>query len=57
MLKKHLMETVNGVRPKYDKYKIDEMAKEIGHTVLRKPPYHCELHPLELVWAQIKHHI
>jgi transposase len=49
MLKKHLMETVNRVRPKYDKYKIDEMAQEMSHTVLRLPPYHCELNPIELV--------
>jgi transposase len=54
MLKNHLMETVNRVRPKYDKYKIDEMEQEMGHTVLRLSPYHCELNPIELVWAQKK---
>jgi hypothetical protein len=40
MLKKHLMETVNRIRPKYDKYRINEMTKEMGHTVVLLPPYH-----------------
>jgi hypothetical protein len=53
MLKKHLIGTVYSIRPTYDKYRIDEM----GHTVVRLPPYHCELKPIEIVWAQIKHHI
>ena len=22
-----------------------------GHTVIRMPPYHCELNPMELAWA------
>lgn len=30
-----------------------EMAKH-GHRVLRLPPYHPELNPIELIWAQVK---
>ncbi|CAK1585278.1 unnamed protein product [Parnassius mnemosyne] len=30
------------------------MAAECGVTVLRLPPYHCELNPIELIWAQAK---
>jgi transposase len=26
-------------------------------TVLRLPPYHCELNPIELIWAQIKNEV
>jgi transposase len=33
------------------------MAKAMRHSVLRLPPYHCELNPIELVWAQIKHNV
>lgn len=33
------------------------MAAEHGVTVLRLPPYHCELNPIELVWAQVKVHV
>lgn len=57
MLKKHLLAVVGTLRPLYDKYVIDEMAKEKGHIVLRLPPYHCELNPIELVWAKIKGHV
>lgn len=33
------------------------MAESAGHKVLRLPPYHCELNPIELVWAQVKGHV
>lgn len=36
------------------KYLIDEIAVANGHEVLRLPPYHCELNPIELIWAKIK---
>lgn len=35
-------------------YAIDEIAREAGHQILRLPPYHCHLNPIELIWAQIK---
>lgn len=57
MLKRDLLACVSQVKPQYDKNRIDELAKEGGHEVLRLPPYHCELNPIELVWAQIKHHV
>ncbi|XP_022831023.1 uncharacterized protein LOC111359655 [Spodoptera litura] len=43
-----------GVKTEYQSYVIDEMAKEVGVEVLRLPPYHCELNPIELVWADVK---
>jgi transposase len=57
LLKKDLKDIVDSERFKYDGYKIDDMAKTMGHSVLRLPPYHCELNPIELVWAQIKHNV
>lgn len=33
------------------------MAKNAGHTVLRLPPYHCELNPIELAWAMVKTYV
>jgi transposase len=33
------------------------MAKKEGHTVIRLPPYHCELNPIELVWSQVKGYV
>ena len=38
-------------------YTIDEIALEHGHMVLRLPPYHSELNPIELIWGQIKHFV
>nr|CAI5845458.1 unnamed protein product [Callosobruchus analis] len=39
---------------KFKRYGVDEIAKERKIKVLRLPPYHCELNPIELIWAQIK---
>ena len=35
-------------------YKVDEFLKRKGHEVLRLPPYHCELNPIELIWGDLK---
>jgi transposase len=34
--------------------KIDKIANLHGHEVLRTPVRHCELNPIELIWAQVK---
>lgn len=36
------------------KLRIDEMAKAEGRQVLRLPPYHCELNPIQLGWLRWK---
>lgn len=35
-------------------YALDELLGENGHTVVRLPPYHCDLNPIELIWAIAK---
>lgn len=35
-------------------YEIDELLSEFGHTVVRLPPYHCDLNPIELIWSLAK---
>lgn len=55
MLKKELLALVNTKKQEYAKYKIDDMAEKRQIIVLRTPPYHCELNPIELVWAQVKY--
>src|SRR5277367_6580138 len=47
----------NRANPHGGKYEIDEIAKAAGHKVLRLPPYHCELNPIEMAWAQVKGYI
>ncbi len=38
-------------------YAIDEMAKAHGHEILRTPPYHPELQPIEICWGVLKNEI
>ncbi len=38
-------------------YEVDEIAKKLGHEVIRTPPYHPELQPIELCWGVVKNHI
>lgn len=35
-------------------YVCDTLAEEIGHTVLRLPPYYCIFNPIEHMWHQLK---
>jgi hypothetical protein len=35
-------------------FKTDKIAKLDGHEVLRTPFRHCELNPIEIIWAQVK---
>jgi transposase len=36
------------------KFKLDELAEAAGHSILRTPPYHPELQPIETCWAIAK---
>lgn len=38
-------------------YEINEIAKKYGHEIVRTPPYHPELQPIELCWGIVKGHI
>lgn len=38
-------------------YVVDRIIKSHGHIPLRTPPYMCELNPIELIWAQLKHYV
>lgn len=57
LLKVELLAIVKQNKEKYTRYIIDEMAKSQNKTVLRLPPYHCELNPIELIWADIKNFV
>ena len=35
---------------------METVAKEYGQEILRLPPYHCELNPIELAWAAEKNY-
>lgn len=55
-LKAELVEILTKVGPQ-PTYKLDEIAREQGHEVLRTPPYHPELQPIETCWGIVKNAI
>ncbi|KAG8175766.1 hypothetical protein JTE90_029251 [Oedothorax gibbosus] len=57
MLKAELLSIVLNVRSQYESYRIDNLAALHGHTVIRLPPYHCELNSIEFIWSQVKDYI
>ncbi|XP_025191724.1 uncharacterized protein LOC112591976 [Melanaphis sacchari] len=52
-----LLQIVKRIKPQHEKYVIDELAKSHNHTILRLPPYHCELNPIKLAWSSVKKHV
>ncbi|XP_045452758.1 uncharacterized protein LOC123661864 [Melitaea cinxia] len=57
MLKAELIEIARHHKKAHERCVVDEMAAERRVTILRLPPYHCELNPIELVLAQVKGHV
>ncbi len=55
-LKVELVEVLTKVGPE-PTYILDEIAREQGHEVLRTPPYHPELQPIETCWGVVKNAI
>ena len=54
MLKPELYELIKKHKPREKKYEIAWNDREHGHTVVRLSPYHSNLNPIELIWANIK---
>lgn len=55
-LKPELIEILRKIAPE-PIYAIDEIAASFGHKVLRTPPYHPELQPIETCWGVTKNHV
>lgn len=55
-LKAELVEILNKIAPE-PTYVIDEVARAHGHKVVRTPPYHPELQPIELCWGVVKNEV
>jgi len=56
-VKAQLLVKIKQVKDMYQTYVVDDMAQQKGITVVRLPPYHCELNPIELIWAQVKGYV
>ncbi len=56
MLKSELFDLCSrfSVKPEF---LIDRIARKEGHSILRTPPYHPELQPIETCWAIIKNYV
>ncbi len=55
-LKPELIEILKKLAPE-PSYAIDDIARSYGHEVIRTPPYHPELQPIETCWGVVKNHI
>ena len=53
MLKPELYQTCRQLCP-VPKFMVDVIAEAEGHTIIRTPPYHPELQPIETCWAIAK---
>ncbi len=55
-LKAELVEILDKLAPP-PLYALDELAAAQGHEILRTPPYHPELQPIETCWAVVKNQV
>jgi transposase len=56
VLKAELIEALIKIAPE-PTYVIDVMARQYGHEVIRTPPYHPELQPIEICWGVVKNEV
>lgn len=56
MIKAELWQLIRMHKPR-PVYRVDELATAQGFEVLRLPPYHCDLNPIELIWARVKNRV
>ena len=55
-MKPELVEILAKIAPE-PIFAVDEIATAHGHKVLRTPPYHPELQPIEICWGVAKNHV
>jgi len=55
-LKVELVEMLNKLAP-LPTYVIDDLTAQAGHEVVRTPPYHPELQPIETCWGVLKNEV
>ena len=55
-MKVELVEILRKIVPE-PTYVVDEIARQHGHEVIRTPPYHPELQPIETCWGILKNEV
>lgn len=53
-VKAELIQMVKSHKKQHDRYVLDEIARSQNKTLLRLPPFHCELNPIQLAWSMVK---
>jgi transposase len=56
MLKSELFDLCKRLAP-VPEFQLDKLAEKAGHDILRTPPYHPELQPIETCWAIVKNNL
>ena len=54
MTKAKLYDLIKLHKPQYKIFAIDCLLTEHGHTVIRLPPYHPDLNPIEKIWGTVR---
>ena len=54
MTKAELYNLIKMHKPQFENFAIDCLLTELGHTVIRLPPYHPDLNPIEKIWGNVK---
>ncbi|XP_038207526.1 uncharacterized protein LOC119829196 [Zerene cesonia] len=57
MLKPELYNLIKLNKDLHKKFSVDNILAENNHSVLRLPPYHPDLNPIEMAWANIKGYV
>lgn len=57
LYKPQLYDLIKLNKDRFTKFNIDKLLSEHNHDVLRLPPYHPDLNPIEMAWAAIKGHV
>lgn len=57
LLKPQLYNLIKVNKERFKTFSVDRILGEKGHEVLRLPPYHPNLNPIEMAWSDIKQYV
>ncbi|XP_039285343.1 uncharacterized protein LOC120351576 [Nilaparvata lugens] len=57
MRKEQLVPLIQLHKPREKTFRIDKYISSFNHTVIRLPPYMCDLNAIEYAWASVKNYV